>query len=96
MTLVQLVSMLIGVVIPLINGLVTKYGASKARVYLQIILSGVAGFGTEWIAGSSDAGYNVNAALLAWLLSLVTALAVEAKVWAPLGVSEALKSIGAR
>lgn len=94
MTLAQLVSMLIGVVIPLVNGLVTKYGASRTRVFLQIILSAVAGFGTEWVAASGDAGYNVNAALIAWVLTLVTALSVEAKVWAPLGVSDALKAVG--
>jgi hypothetical protein len=88
----QLVSALLGVLIPLINGLLTRYAASTVRVYLQIVLSAVAGFGTEW--ASAGAGFSFGQALSGWLLTLVTALAVEAKVWAPLGVSEAVKRMG--
>lgn len=91
----QLLSMALGVIIPLINGLVTRWGASKARVYLQIILSAAVGFLTEWLS-ALDAGEAINWTqfALGWLATLVTALSVEAKVWAPLGVSDALKRIG--
>jgi hypothetical protein len=91
----QLISMALGVVIPLINGLVTKYGAASARVYLQIILSAVAGFLTEWIS-ALDAGQAINWTQFAmgWIATLVTALSVEAKIWAPLGVSDKLKRVG--
>jgi hypothetical protein len=88
----QLVSMALGVGIPLLNGLVTKYAARVTRVYLQLILTAAAGFLAEW-AAAGDA-YNWNEALLTWGLTLVTALSVEAKVWAPLGVSDALKRVG--
>lgn len=92
MTQAQLLAMIAGVVLPLINGLVTKYSAVRTRVFLQIGLSAVAGFLSEAIAGGDT--YNWNAGIMAWLLTLVTALSVEAKVWAPLGVSAALKSVG--
>jgi hypothetical protein len=92
MTVPMFLSILIGTVIPLINGLVTKYAATKTRVYLQIILSAVAGFATQ--AFNGGATYNWTAGGMAAILTLVTALAVEAKIWAPLGVSEALKKIG--
>ena len=59
---------------------------------LLIATSAVAGFGTEWAA--AGAGFSFGQALAGWLLTLVTALAVEAKVWAPLGVSEAVKRMG--
>lgn len=91
----QLLSMALGVIIPLFNGLVTRYSATRVRVYLQIILSALAGFLTEWI-GSLNAGEAINWTqfALGWLATLVTALSVEAKVWAPLGVSDALKRVG--
>ena len=94
LTTATLISMALGVVIPLLNGLVTKYTATGVRVFLQITLSAAAGLLTEAVAGGDT--YNWNAGLLAWLLTLVTALSVEAKVWAPLGVSEALKRIGSK
>lgn len=93
--LAQLISMALGVVIPLINGLVTKYSATKVRVYLQIIMTALAGFLTEWVAALNDhLPYNTTQALTGWIATLVTALAIEAKVWAPLGVSDALKRVG--
>lgn len=92
MTLAMLISALIGVVIPLFNGLITRYSAVRVRVYLQIVLSAANGFLVQWITAGDT--FNVNAALYASILSLITALSVEAKVWAPLGVSEALKRVG--
>lgn len=91
----QLISMLIGVVIPLVNGVATRYGAVRLRVFLQIFLTAVSGFLTEWIGAiNAHTNYNVTQAILGWIATLVTALAVEAKVWAPLGVSESLKRLG--
>lgn len=90
----QLISMALGVVIPLINGLVTRYSAVGVRVFLQIFLSAVAGFLTEWAAAGDL--FNMADALTGWIATLVTALSIEAKVWAPLGVSEQLKRIGSK
>lgn len=92
MTQAQLLAMIAGVILPLINGLVTKYSAVRTRVFLQVALSAVAGFVAEAIAGGDT--FNWNAGIMAWLLALVTALSVEAKVWAPLGISAVMKSAG--
>lgn len=95
LTTAQLVSMALGVLIPLLNGLITKYAAVSLRVFLQIFMSAVAGFLTEWL-GALNVGeaFNTTQALAGWLATLITALAIEAKVWAPLGVSERLKRVG--
>jgi hypothetical protein len=91
----QLLSAFIGVLIPLANGLLTKYSAVKARVYLGLILSAANGLAVEWLnALTTSHDFNLTQAAGGALLSLITALAVEAKVWSPLGVSEALKSTG--
>lgn len=88
----QLLSMAIGVLIPILNGLLTKVGASKARAYLQIVLNAANGFFVEWLnAVTTAADFNLGQALIGTLLSLVTAVAVQAGVWAPTGVSDMAK-----
>jgi len=91
----QLLTIVIAVFIPILNGLLTRYNAQKARVYLQLILNAANGFVVEWLnALTTGTDYNVNVALLNTGLSLLTAIAVQAGVWAPLGVSEKAKSAG--
>lgn len=91
----QLVAMALGVLIPLLNGFITRYAAVGARVFLQIFMSALAGFLTEWLGAlNSHLSFNTTQALAGWISTLVVALAVEAKVWAPLGVSDTLKRIG--
>ena len=92
----QLLTMVIGVFIPLLNGLLTKYGASAARVYLGLVLSAANGLVVEWLAAvtNADQTFNLTQAGLGALLSLITAIAVQAGAWAPLGVSEAVKRAG--
>lgn len=92
----QLLTMVIGVFIPLLNGLLTKYGASAARVYLGLVLSAANGLVVEWLAAviNADQTFNLTQAGLGALLSLITAIAVQAGAWAPLGVSEKVKRAG--
>lgn len=92
----QLLTMAIGVFIPLLNGLLTKYDSSVGRVYLGLVLSAANGLAVEWLAAVNDAhqDFNLTQAGLGALLSLVTAIAVQAGAWAPLGVSEAVKRAG--
>lgn len=93
----QLLSMAIGVLIPIVNGLLTRYSAATARAYLQIVLNAANGFLVEWLnAITTSADFNVGQALIGTLLSLVTAIAVQAGVWAPVGVSEWAKSTGVK
>lgn len=91
----QLLSILIGAFIPVVNGLVTKYGAAKARVYLQLVLNAGNGFLVTWLhALTTAADFNLTEALTATALSLLTAIATQAGVWAPLGTSHWAKTNG--
>lgn len=91
----QILAVLVGTLIPILNGFLTRYEASKARVYLQLVLNAAAGFGAEWLhALTTSTAYNVRDAATAALLALVVSIAVQAGVWAPLGVSEAAKRAG--
>ncbi len=61
-------------------------------MYLQLVLNAVNGFLVEWLnAVTTASDFNLTQALVGTLLSLITALSVEAKIWSPLGVSEAAK-----
>lgn len=89
----QILTMFVAVWIPILNGLLTKYTSVKARVYLQLVLNSANGFAIEWLnALTTSADFSVGDALLGTGLSLLTAIAVQAGVWAPLGVSEKAKA----
>lgn len=92
----QLLTMVVGVFIPLLNGLLTKYDSSVGRVYLGLVLSAANGLVVEWLAAVNDANqdFNLTQAAVGALLSLITAIAVQAGAWAPLGVSDAVKRAG--
>lgn len=91
----MVLTILVGTIIPILNGLLTKYQSSVARVYLQLVLNAVAGFGAEWLDNLvNGTPYDVKQAATAAALSLVVAIATQAGVWAPLGVSEWAKTHG--
>lgn len=92
----QILTMAVGVFIPLLNGLLTKYNSSVGRVYLGLVLSAANGLLVEWLAAVNDANqdFNLTQAAVGALLSLITAIAVQAGAWAPLGVSDAVKRAG--
>jgi hypothetical protein len=93
----QILTLVVAVVIPILNGLLTKYNAVKARAYLQLLMNSVNGFAMEWLdAVNTGTEYNVGHAVLGTVVSLVVAVAVQAGLWAPLGVSEKAKSAGVR
>lgn len=93
--LTMVLTVLVGTLIPILNGLLTRYQASEARVYLQLVLNAVAGFGGEWLDSLlNGSAYNVGQAATAALMSLVVAIATQAGVWRPLGVSEWAKTHG--
>lgn len=88
----QLLAMLVAVFLPILNGLATRYTASKLRAVLQLVLSAANGLLTEAAAGG--ASFDWKPALLGVGVSLATAIAVEMGVWAPLGVSDWAKRNG--
>jgi hypothetical protein len=98
LTAATLIGLVLTVLIPILNGLLTRWESTGARAILQLVLNAANGFFTEWLdslngLGSGDA-FNVAEALFRTVASLVVAIAVQAGVWAPLGVSDRAKSAG--
>lgn len=95
MSTINLLGVFVAVFVPILNGLLTRYSAVRARAYLQLVLNAAAGFGAEWLdALTNGTPYDVGQAALTALLALVTAIATQAGLWAPLGVSEWAKRTG--
>ncbi len=91
----MVLTVLVGTLIPILNGLLTRYGSSVARTYLQLVFNAAAGFGAEWLDHLvNGTPYEADQAATAAALSLVVAIATQAGVWAPLGVSEWAKTHG--
>lgn len=85
----QYLSALIGVVLPILVGLVTKYStAPKVRAILLLALSLVSAFLTEMLR---DANFNWQQAAFGALLTFVIGVATQYGLWAPTGVSRAAK-----
>lgn len=93
--LTMVLTVLVGTVIPIFNGLLTKASSTVARTYLQLVLNAAAGFGMEWLdALVNGTPYNVGQAATAAVLSLIVAISTQAGVWKPLGVSDWAKAHG--
>lgn len=84
-TTVQIASVLLGTVLPILVGLVTKRVTSSAvKAVLLLALSAVAGFLTELINSSN---FVWQQALLTTLITFVTGVAMHFGLWQPTGVS---------
>lgn len=92
----QVLTLVIAFFVPLFNGLVTKYGASKVRVYGQIILAALNGFVVEWLDAvlTADPAFDIWHALYGTMLALAVQLASVAGVWKPLGTADRVKQVG--
>lgn len=88
----QMLSLLIGVVLPILVGIVTKVTTHPgAKAVLLALLSAVSGFLTEW--AGTDA-FNWASALITWLGTFMVAVAVHFGVWKPTGITAAVQGIG--
>lgn len=91
--LTMVLTILVGTVIPVFNGLITKAQSSSLRAYLQLVLNAAAGFGMEWLDHLvNGAPYNVGQAATAAALALVVAITTQAGIYRPLGVSDWAKN----
>jgi small basic protein len=93
---IQLVSLLVGVFLPLLVGLVTtKVTSGSKKAVLLAVLAFVAAILTELLA-ALQAGqvFDLAASLYAGIQTLVVAIALHYGVWKPTGASSALQSIG--
>lgn len=92
----QVISLLIGVVLPLLVGLVTKWDTpSGFRAVLLLLLSAVSAFATEFLASmNSGTAFDVGATLLSVLGTFLVGVGMHFGIWKATGASDALKRVG--
>lgn len=92
----QVISMLIGVVLPLVVGLVTKWEtAPSVRAVLLLLLSAVSAFMTELLSSiTGNSIFDVGATLLAVLSTFLIGVGMHFGFYKPIGASDAAKRVG--
>lgn len=81
---VQLLSLLIGVVLPILVGVVTtEVTSGGVKAVLLAFLSAVAGVLTDVAAG----GFDLKTSLVNWLVVFLVAVATHFGFWKPTGVT---------
>lgn len=89
---VQVVSILVGTVLPILVGLVTKTVTSPTiKAVLLLALSGLSGFGSEYI---NDPNFVWQQALLTTVVTFVVGVATHFGLWQPTGVTAKVQAIG--
>jgi len=89
---IQVVSLFVGVILPILVGLVTKKVTSSAwKATLLALLSAVSGVLTEWISHWTG-GFDLGAAVLTWLATFMIAVATHFGFWKPTGVTDAAQN----
>lgn len=89
---VQVVSILIGTLIPILVALVTKSTAPPGvKAIVNLALSAVSGFGTEFV---NDANFVWQQALLTTVVTFVVSVASYYGLWKPTNVAGASSPIG--
>ena len=90
-----LVTAIIGTLIPILVGLVTKFHASSSvKSILSIVLNGIQALIVSSVTSSGDAIISKETILL-WVVGVVTSVATYTGVWKPNNViSKLLPNIG--
>ena len=89
---VQIASVLLGIVLPILVGLVTKASTSPTiKAWLLAGLSAVAGFLTEFI---NDANFRYDQAILTAIVTFITGVAFHYGLWRPSGVTARAQAVG--
>lgn len=92
LTTVQVVSVLLGTVYPILVALVTKKSTNSAvKAWLLAALSAVSGFGFEYI---NSTNFQYEQALLTTVVTFVTAVSTYYGLWKPTEVADAAARIG--
>jgi hypothetical protein len=92
----QVLAVLIGTVLPLLAGLITRWNASPgARAVVLLVLAAVTSFLTElYNAVVASATFDVGATLLTVLATFLVGVGVHFGLWSPTGASNAVKQSG--
>lgn len=96
--LAQVISLLIGVVLPIFTGLVTKWETpAGVRATVLLGLSAVTAFMSEFLSSlTGHTAFDVGATLLAVLGTFLTGVGLQFGLWRPSGISDAAKRVGSR
>lgn len=89
----QLISFTIGIVLPLLVGLVTKRVTHPGvQAVLLAVLAALSGFLSELLSATFD----LRTALLTWIGTFLVAVGTHFGFWKPTGVAGRLQDVGAR
>ena len=92
-TTAQVVTLIVGVLLPMVVALVTKYETSPAvRAILLLVLSGVSGVLNDWLV--ADGAFDWGQAILSALTTFIVGVATLYGLWKPTGVSDRLTAVG--
>lgn len=88
---VQIVSVLVGTLIPILTALVTRWNASPGvKAVTNLVLSAIAGFGAEFIkADNAGQEFYWQGALLTTIVTFVVSVATYYGLWKPTNVAGA-------
>lgn len=92
----QIISLLVGVVLPLLTGLVTKVATSPAvKAVVLLVLSGVTSVLTGFLASlTGGAPFELGTAVVAALGTFLVGVGMYFGIWKPTGAAVALQRVG--
>lgn len=92
----QVLTLVIGTVLPLLAGLLTRANASAGvRALVLLVLAAISSFLTAWLdAVNNNTALDIGATLLAVLGTFLVGVGTHFGLWRALGASEAVKRTG--
>lgn len=95
-SLATVFSACVGVVLPLLVGLVTKeVHSSNIKAILLALLTGISGFLSEWlVALNGGTAFQWQTALFTWLLTFIVAVGTHYGFLKPVGATAKVQAIG--
>lgn len=92
---VQVLSLLIGTVLPIVVAFVTKTVTSPStKAIVLAALAAVSGYGTEYLSGTAT--FDWWSALLTWLTTFIVTVAMHYGLWKPTGVTAKVQEVGVK
>lgn len=94
--LAQVISLLVGVVLPLLTGLVTKTSTSAGfKAVVLLALSAVTAVLTDFLAAlNGGTAFDLGATLLTALGTFLIGVGMHFGIWKPTGVAAGLQRVG--
>jgi predicted membrane-bound spermidine synthase len=94
--LAQVISLLVGVVLPLLTGLVTKTSTSAGfKAVLLLALSAVTAVLTDYLTAlNAGTAFDLGTTLLTALGTFLVGVGMHFGIWKPTGVSIGLQRVG--